>query len=252
MEIVLPKGFRWDPSLKLGHETSALSARVWPNYLISESDLPEAGLKFEISREELARRFPVWGIRRDDTNELVAFANGVLCSIDLSQKELPVEGWQFAIQSAGSGDERNCLCLLVANVDPTVRGFGFSQILINRAKLATLELGFDTMIAPVRPTLKHESPFTSMKDYLSRRNEKNEIYDPWVNTHVRLGGEILNICSESVTIRASLAKWREWTGLPLLTSGERILPQGLVPLKIDTHRNIGVYSEPNVWLRYTL
>jgi hypothetical protein len=183
---------------------------------------------------------------------LVAFANGVQLAVDLSEPFLPDSGWRFAIQSAGSGEPRNCLCLLVANVDPTARGLGFSQILIERAKQATRELGFDTMIAPVRPTLKHKSPFTPMKDYVLRRAENGEIFDPWINMHVKSGGRIVNICPESVRVRATLKKWREWTGLPLQSSGDRVLPHGLVPLKVDTLKNVGTYCEPNIWVRYSL
>lgn len=251
MAIPLPDGFSWDPDLKLGKETAALSAQVWPNYLISESDLPEPGLKFEITRQELARRFPVWGIRRDDTGELAAFANGAQLAVDFS-KPLPDGGWQQAIRSAGSNAKPNALCLLVATVQPTLRGLGLSRLLINRAKLAARESGFEFMIAPVRPTLKTEMPFSSMADYILKRTEDGEIYDPWIRMHVKCGGELLNVCSESVRIRATLKKWREWTGLPLVASGDRVLPQGLVPLKVDTYKNVGTYCEPNVWVRYRL
>lgn len=252
MELTLPKGYAWDPSLRLGKETAELTARVWPNYLIAESDLPEPRLKFEISQQEFLRRFPAWGIRREDTGGLVAFANGVQLALDLSQPSLPEGGWQYAIQSADSKAPRNALCLLVANVDPTVRGLGLARTLVERAKLATLGLGFDTMIAPVRPTRKHESPFTPMDEYILKRTERGELYDPWLNLHHQAGGKIVNVCSESVCVRATLGKWREWTGLPLQASGDRLLPQGLVPLKVDTEGNVGTYSEPNVWVRYDL
>jgi hypothetical protein len=250
MEVPLPKGLEWASGLELGRETSALTARVWPNYLSQDSDIPEPGLKFEISRDELKRRFPVWGIRRVSTGELLAYANGVLLSIDLEQASLPEEGWQFAIQSAGSLAPRNCLCLLVANVDPTVRGFGLSQALIDRAKLATMDLGLSTMIAPVRPTLKHLSPYMPMTEYVSKRTETGEAYDPWIAMHVKSGGQLVNICHASVLVRATLSKWREWTGLPLLTAGDRPLPQGLVPLQVDIENGIGVYREPGIWFRY--
>ncbi len=242
--LSLPQGYRWDDSLKQGDETARLSSLVWPNYLILESDIPEPGLKFEISEAEFMRRFPVWGIRRSESGELVAYMNAVQLSVDLSADDLPDSGWRFAIQSAGSKQKPNCLCLLVANVDPNARGLGLSQLLINRAKQATLDLGFDTMIAPVRPTLKHNSPLISMKEYISKQT------DPWINMHCKSGGRIANICSESVLIKASLPKWREWTGLPLLTAGEKLLPGGLAPLRVDIEKNIGTYCEPNVWIRY--
>jgi GNAT superfamily N-acetyltransferase len=252
MSIQLPAGYHWDDRLKLGRETAFLTALVWPAYLASDSDIPDPGLKFEISREEFARRFPAWGIRRDDTNELVAYANAAQLYVDLSDDFLPDTGFTFAIQSAASKAQPNCLCLLVANVDPKARGLGFSQALINRAKLACLELGFETMIAPVRPTLKHSLPLTSMGDYIFKRTSNGEIYDPWIKMHVNSGAQMVNVCADSIRVQATLGKWREWTGLPLEKSGEQLLPGGLVPLRVDVHNNLATYSEPNVWVRYEL
>jgi GNAT superfamily N-acetyltransferase len=248
---VLPAGFYWDEKLKLGEETAALTAKVWPNYLVLESDRPEAALTFEISEAELIRRFPVWGIRRTETHELVAFINAVQIAID-EGPSFPKDGWFFALNAGVKKTAPNCLCLLVANVDPSARGFGFSSILIQKSKQEALALGFDTLIAPVRPTLKHNFPMMPTDEYLAKRSKNGECFYPWIQLHEKLGGEILNVCAESVEILASLGKWREWTGLPLQTAGSHILPGGLVPLQIDLEKNLGIYREPNVWIRYSL
>jgi hypothetical protein len=252
MSIVLPDGFHWDNQLKLGQETAALTSLVWPNYLVLDSDIPEPGLKFEINEQEFIRRFPVWGIRRDDNRELVAYMNAVLLAVDFASETLPNDGWRFAIQSAASKAKPNCLCLLVGNVNPAARGAGLSQILINHAKQATLESGFNTMIAPVRPILKYKFPEMPMEEYVHKKNELGEVFDPWINMHVKSGGQIVNVCSESVVVTATLAKWREWTGLPLTAPGPVLLPGGLVRLEVDVEKGVGIYREPNVWLAYGL
>lgn len=252
MSLSLPNGYSWDENLKLGRETAELTAQLWPNYLVQESDIPEPGLKFEITPEEFARRFPVWGIREDHTNELMAFINAVQLHVDLSAAQLPQNGWTFAIQAAAKNQQPNCLCLLVANVNPKARGHGFSQTLVDRAKQATRELGFNTMIAPVRPTLKSNFPLMPMEDYMAKRSDDGEIYDPWIRMHIKSGGQVTNVCSESVRIAATLSKWREWTGLALTKSGLEILPQGLAPLEVNVEKNVAVYCEPNVWVRYWL
>jgi GNAT superfamily N-acetyltransferase len=239
------KEFFWDNELKLGRETAELTAKIWPNYLVVESDIPEPGLKFEITQEEFVRRFPVWGIRRSEDKRLVAFANAVQVCLE-TQETLPSEGWRFAIQSGASGKTPNALCLVIANIDPSARGQGFGKVLIERAKQAARELGFLNLVAPVRPTLKHQEPLMPMTEYLLTR------IDPWIKTHIESGGEVLNVCEESVVITATLNKWREWTGLSLQENGEHNLPHGLVPLSVDLQKGIGIYREPNVWLRYRI
>ena len=239
----LPAGFVWDPHFKMGREASELTARLWPNYLVDASDMPADELTFEIPAHEFETRFPAWGIRREADGKLMAFANAV----QLTELEsLPARGWSFAIEHAARSRHPDTLCLLVANVDPEARGQGLARTLIERAKQAAREFGFQSMIAPVRPTTKREQPFSELKAFLALNK------DPWVETHLEAGAEMGDVCAESVEIRASLQKWRQWTGLSLTTSGERVVPGALAPLKVDTHRNIGTYKEPGVWVRYEL
>jgi hypothetical protein len=252
MNPLPPEGYDWDQELQLGDETARLTMLSWPNFLVEPSDIPDPGLTFELTQQEIARRLPVWGIRRESDKALVAYAHGALIAADLSKNHLPDLGWQFAIESAFSNEPRNCMCLLAANVDPQVRSLGHSQLLLEKSKLITHELGFKTMIGPVRPTLKSDFPLMPMTEYMAKKTDSGEIYDPWLRLHTKCGGEVLNICSQSVVVRATLPKWREWTGLPLSTSGDQVLKMGLVPLKIDLQKNIGVYTEPNVWFRYRI
>jgi len=242
--------FIWDDTLKLGRETAALTARVWPRYLVEDSDIPDRTLKFAISPQELERRFPVWGLRHQ--GQRIAYINAALVHANLEQEHLPNEGWRYAIQAAGSVIQPNALCLLAANIDPQARGHGLAQQLIDRAKQAARDLGFKDVIAPVRPTLKREFPFHSMNDYIQKRSDTGEMYDPWLKVHVKAGGQVTNVCHESVKISASLNKWRDWTKMSLATSGDHIIPEGLAPLKVDIYRGVGIYTEPNVWVRYKL
>ena len=247
MMPVLPAGYSWDHRLHLGRETAALSERVWPRFLTDAPDLPEPGLRVEITPRELAERFPVWGIRRDSTGELVAFANAAQVTVD-GKKQLPESGWQFAVRSGTAFGEKNALCLLVANVDPSARGLGLSKALIERAKLAGRLLGLETMVAPVRPTKKHELPAASMEEYLKSFGA----LDPWIGVHAKSGASISGVCPESVVVRATLTKWRDWTGCQFTTSGKEIVPGALAPVDVDVERNLGTYREPNVWMKYSL
>ena len=83
-------------------------------------------------------------------------------------------------------------------------------------------------------------------------SENGNIFDPWIKIHLKSGGKITNICTQSVHIKASLSKWREWTQLSFPQSGDYEIPQGLVPLSVDREKNLATYTEPNVWMRYRI
>jgi hypothetical protein len=68
--------------------------------------------------------------------------------------------------------------------------------------------------------------------------------------HASLGAEVLNICASSVTVKASLARWEQWTGHDLKRPGNYQISGALAPLSLDG--NAGTYVEPNVWVRYRL
>ena len=138
----------------------------------------------------------------------------------------------------------------LANVEPAVRGLNLAQILIERAKQEARNLGYSNMIAPVRPTRKHLWPLTSMAEYIEKRGDDGEIFDPWLRQHLHSDARLRNVCPESVRIRASLGKWREWTGLKIENSAKQILPGGLSPLEVNQEKNLGEYCEPNVWIEY--
>ena len=104
--------------------------------------------------------------------------------------------------------------------------------------------GLDTLIAPVRPSLKHRYPLTPIDRYLAWRRQDGPHLDPWLRTHERLGGVIVGIAPESVTVTGSVAEWEEWTEIALPESGAYVVPGALVPVEIDRERNDGVYVEP--------
>jgi hypothetical protein len=49
-----------------------------------------------------------------------------------------------------------------------------------------------------------------------------------------------------MTMEAPIAKWEEWTGVPLPDDGDYVLPRMLAPLVVRD--GIGRHVEPNVWL----
>ncbi len=249
---VLPDGYFWDPFLKRGEETERLAKGAWPSYLSSYGDMEDPPPPTSLTEEEVENRFKRWGIRSVSNQRLVAYASAVLIPADCSSDDLPDEGWHFALNAQYSSESPTALGLLSATVDPDFRKLGFSSLLIKAAKIIARDENVKCIIVPVRPSQKSNFPDISIEEYLNKKTEDGFIFDPWLRTHVRLGGEILNICHQSVVAKGSVGQWQQWLNRTFGSSGDYLVPEGLVPLKIDLERNIGIYCEPNVWVRYQL
>lgn len=247
----LPNGFSWAADIELGSpEVYRLSQAAWPRFLLEESDSPDPLLKFQISVVEFKERFKVYGIRHDSSGELVAFVQAVHVEIDVTKPELPDLGWRFSIQNASVKSHKNSMSLVEASIDSKFRGFGLSKCLIAKVKEEARKQGFQQLIAPVRPILKGQFLEESMESYCLRKTPDGRLFDPWLRTHVEAGATLSNICHNSVCVKASLPRWRDWTGLPLSQSGPHPIPGGLAPLHVNVEINNGVYTEPNVWVKY--
>jgi GNAT superfamily N-acetyltransferase len=140
------------------------------------------------------------------------------------------------------------LCALGITIAPECRGQGLSRRMIERMAEIGRDHGLDTLIAPVRPTLKHRYPLTPIERYLSWRRQDGTHLDPWLRTHERLGADIVKVASESVVITGTVAEWEEWTEMAFPESGTYVVPGALVPIEIDGDGDEGVYVEPNVWM----
>ena len=141
---------------------------------------------------------------------------------------------------------------LEVTVRPDQRGLGRSGQMLAALRRTLTELGYDSLVVPVRPSEKHRYPDESMSTYLDRVRPDGLPADPWLRTHVRVGATIAGIAETSMTIAAPLPQWRRWTGLPFDVDGPVAVPLGLVPVHCDLARGIGTYVEPNVWVHHRL
>ena len=140
------------------------------------------------------------------------------------------------------------LCALQILIAPECRGQGLSRRMIERMAQIGRDHGLDTLIAPVRPTLKHRYPLIPIDRYLSWRRPDGTHRDPWLRTHERLGADIVKVASRSVVVTGTVAEWERWTKMALPESGLYVVSGALVPIEIDRERDEGVYVEPNVWM----
>jgi hypothetical protein len=147
--------------------------------------------------------------------------------------------------------EANTLCAIVAVLDETAQGSGLSSHVIDGMRSAAGAGGLHALIAPVRPTLKERYPLIPIDRYATWRRGDGSAFDPWIRVHERLGGEILGIAERSMTVEGTVAEWEAWTQMSFPESGDYVLSQALLPIKIDRERGRGTYVEPNVWMRHS-
>jgi len=106
------------------------------------------------------------------------------------------------------------------------------------------------VIAPVRPTLKSTYALTPIDTFAGWTREGGTPLDPWLRTHVRLGGRIIATAPHSQTMTGTVDQWQAWTGLRLPSTGHYVIPDGLATLYVDVEHDLGTYTEPNVWVQH--
>lgn len=173
-----------------------------------------------------------------------------------SLSELPNDGVNEVVRWAAHDQITGRRPDAVATVEITVRSDaqrqGIGTALIKALRKNARRLGFDTLVAPVRPLGKQAEPHIPMVEYIARRRDDGLPADPWLRAHVGVGGEITGVAPYSMTVPGTLEQWRHWTGLPFDRSGPTIVPGALVPIITDLNHDYAVYVEPNVWIHHQL
>ena len=187
---------------------------------------------------------------------VIAFGNCAPLGWDAPLDDLPDDGWDWALARAFTGREAGLaptlLCALSISIHPDHQGRGLRTKMVSAMRGIGQAHGFDTLIAPVRPSLKSRYPLIPMDEYVTWTTAEGRPFDPWLRVHARLGAEIIRVCPRAMRITGSPADWEEWTGMALPASGAHIIPGALAPVTIDCEAGQGVYVEPNVWMRHTL
>lgn len=175
---------------------------------------------------------------------------------DIGRPTLPEDGWDGVVrwswldQLAGRAPTDVSALEIVVRGDR--RGAGLATRMVDAMIKNVGRLGFERLVAPVRPSDKHLEPSTPMEKYVRRVREDGFPADGWIRIHARLGASIESVCPTSMTITGTLDQWRMWTGLAFDQSGEVQVPGALVPVHVDVGQNHAVYVEPNVWMVHRL
>jgi hypothetical protein len=120
--------------------------------------------------------------------------------------------------------------------------------MLHQMKAIAAREGFETLLAPLRPSWKERYPLTPIERYVAWTRDDGLPFDPWLRVHVRMGAEILRPEPESLRITGTVGDWESWTEMAFPESGEYVFPHGLAPVEIDREADEGRYWEPNVWM----
>ena len=190
--------------------------------------------------------FPDFQLAALDGGDLVGEVHALAVPV---AEELP-QGWDEAFERGMEQGGGNQLSLLAISVAPERRGEGIASHLIEVVRAAAGRAGLESVIAPVRPTLKDRYPLIPIEQYMSWRREDGTHFDPWLRVHERAGGRIVAPAPRSMTFEAPVADWEGWTGMRLPADGAYVIPGMLAPLEVRD--GVGRHVEPNVWMRHAV
>ena len=224
---------------------ASMQVPLWPEFMYHDAVLER--LFGRVISDYPEFQFYAWDDQRE---EVVGVGNTVPAAWDSRAETLPDDGIDAVVEGRFADDPPtpNVLCALQILIAPEYRGQALSSRMIQRMAEIGREHGLDTLIAPVRPNLKHNYPLTPMERYIEWRRADGSLLDPWLRTHERLGAEIAKVAPESSRVPGTVAQWEEWAGMAFPESGSYVVPGALVPVEIDRERDEGLYVEPNVWM----
>ena len=191
--------------------------------------------------------FPAFQMAVLDDGALIGEVHALLLPVE--GDELP-SGWDEAFERGMEAGGGNVVSLLAISVKPKARGQGLPALLIAEVQNIAREAGLESVIAPVRPTLKDRYPLIPIERYVEWRREDGSHFDPWIRVHERLRGTIVGPCPSSMFIEAPVSDWQEWTEIQFPEDGSYIVPGMLAPLEVRD--GVGTYVEPNVWMRHSI
>ena len=218
-----------------------LSLRTFPEYMHHN----EPGGKYW---GRLYSDFPDFQVALLDGEELVAEAHAVPIPWDGTLDDLP-SGWDEGfVRGMTSEREPTALQALAISVLPERQGQQLSSRMIQVFRDTARAAGLESVLAPVRPTLKSRYPLIPIEEYMAWRRDDGTHFDPWIRIHERVGGEIVAPAPESMLMRAPASDWEEWTGMSFPADGEYVFPGALATLVVSD--GVGTHVEPNVWLHH--
>jgi GNAT superfamily N-acetyltransferase len=224
---------------------------AWAKFMLND---PVAGEYWDnlFSRFE-DYQFALWD---NEQNRMAVMANSLPFYWDKPLEELPEGGWDWVFVKAVEDNEKgiapNIQSAIQIAIHPDYQGHKLSTKMVLKMREIGQSKGFQSLVAPVRPSQKSQYPLTRIDSYITWKTEEGLPFDAWLRVHARLGARIIKPCHESMVIRGTIAEWEEWTNLKFPESGQYQVPGALNPIDVNVEKNEAIYIEPNVWMTHTI
>jgi hypothetical protein len=230
----------------LQEQSEAALLTVWPEFIFHD----------QISSElmgQVTESFPRYDIRILDDGQVIAGSWGVPLRWDGTPGTLP-GGYDEALISAITGHEASVppdtLCVMAVAVRADRQGAGLGGQALTEMRSVAVNAGLERVISPVRPVLKSRYPLTPMANYARWTRADGAHVDPWIRTHLRLGGVILGPAPRSMIVTGTVAEWEQWASMAFPETGRYVVPGALDLVEIDREQDLGTYAETNLWMRH--
>jgi GNAT superfamily N-acetyltransferase len=236
-----------DPEQRKIH--NEITSELWPEFMFHD---PISNANWG----NLYNTFAEYQITVFIDGEAVGMANSIPFYWDDKLENLPEEGWDWAMlkgfEDNSHKKEPNILCGLQIGIDKKYQGKGLSQLIVREMKSIAVNKKFKALVVPVRPNRKSKYPLIPIDSYIGWKESNGLPFDPWLRVHAKLGARITKVCHKAMYIPGTIEDWEEWTNMKMPGSGDYVVDGALVPVKVDSIKNIGEYVEPNVWMSYEL
>lgn len=235
-----------DRSFDYKDKLSFLSKQTWPEFLHHADDYHWG---------ELCNRFASFQLLLIAGSDLVGVGHTVPLHWNNESDNLPNiidEIIISAIECRELKKSANTLAALAVMLSDLHRGKGLSTKILTAMKLLAKENNLQSLIVPVRPTLKSRYPITPFDQYVTWKRTDGSPFDPWLRVHWKLDASVLGIAPRALTVEGTVEEWENWTDMRFPASGEYIVEGALQPIIIDRDNDVGRYEDPNLWMLHRI
>jgi hypothetical protein len=122
--------------------------------------------------------------------------------------------------AAHSKDKRaNMLGALAVSVSAVDRSKGYARRMIRSLLDLAEAKKLSGVVVPVRPTGKARHPWVPIADYIAWTDDSGRPYDPWIRSHLSVGGKLVGPCERSMVVEEPVAFWKNWSKQQFKESG---------------------------------